>query len=119
MKSAGLLSEPGAFVSFGWPPRGTGTAQRGRLLSSPCRPFRRRRRVREDRRPAAGFSFSGSLGDHRFGGQEQAGDGRGVLERAAGHLGGIDDAGLDEVFVLAGGDVVAFVALALLDFLRR
>ena len=44
------------------------------------------------------------------------GGGRGVLESAAGHLGWIDDACLDEVFILGGGDVVAVVAFAFLDF---
>ena len=59
------------------------------------------------------------LGDEGFGGEEQAGDRRGVLQRAACHLGRVDHAGFDEVFVFAGGDVVAFVAFAFLDFLRR
>ena len=57
------------------------------------------------------------LGDEAFGGEQQAGDRRRVLQRGAGDLRRVDDAGLDEVFVLVGGDVVAFVALALLDFL--
>src|SRR5204863_7027730 len=66
---------------------------------------------------AAGFFLLRSLGDDGFGGEEEAGDGRGVLERAAGDLGRVDDAGLDEVFIDAGRDVAAFGALALLDFL--
>ena len=49
---------------------------------------------------------------------KQAGDRGRVLQRAAGHLGRIDDAGFHEVFVFAGGDVVAFVAFALLHFLH-
>ena len=59
------------------------------------------------------------LGDDALGREEQAGDGSRVLQRAAGHLGRVDDAGLDEVLVFAGGDVVAFVAFALLDFAAR
>ena len=53
-----------------------------------------------------------------LGGEEQAGDGGRVLQRAAGDLRRVDDAGFDEVVVFAGGDVVAFVAFALLDFLH-
>ena len=34
----------------------------------------------------------GKLGDHALGGQQQRRDGRGVLERAAGDLRGVDDA---------------------------
>src|SRR5207253_2924989 len=37
----------------------------------------------------------GQLGDHRFGGQEQAGDGRSVLDRSARDLRRVDDTGLD------------------------
>ena len=82
-------------------------------LSSPCRPCRHGRPDHPKR-----FFLLGQLGDQRFGGEQQAGDGRGVLQRGAGDLRRIDDAGLHEVFVFAGGDVVAFVALALLDFLH-
>ena len=64
------------------------------------------------------FFLLRELGDDGFGGEQQAGDRRGVLQRAAGHLGRIDDAGFDQVFVFAGGDVVTFVAFALLDFLH-
>jgi hypothetical protein len=42
-----------------------------------------------------------------FGGQQEASDGGGVLEGGAGDLGGVDDAGGDEVFVGVGGGVVA------------
>jgi hypothetical protein len=34
------------------------------------------------------------LADHRFGGQHQGADGGGILEGGAGHLGGVDDAGV-------------------------
>src|SRR5205085_7855933 len=50
-------------------------------------------------------------------GEQQAGDRSGVLQRAPGHLRRIDDAGFHQVFVFARGDVIAFVAFALLDFL--
>jgi len=56
----------------------------------------------------------GELGHDRFGGEKQAGDRSGVLQRAAGHLGRVDNAGLDEVHPFVGGDVEAFVALAAL-----
>src|SRR5450631_3686807 len=45
--------------------------------------------------------------DDDFGGEEQCGDRRGVLQRRAGDLGRIDDAGLDQVDVLTGGRVQA------------
>src|ERR1041385_2144129 len=57
------------------------------------------------------------FGDQALSGEEQARDGAGVLERAARDLLRIHDAGLHEVFVFAGGDVVAVVAFALLHFL--
>jgi hypothetical protein len=53
--------------------------------------------------------------DETFGGEEEAGDGSGVLEGAAGDLGWVDDAGGDEVFELACGDVVAFATFAVFD----
>ena len=56
---------------------------------------------------AAGrFFLFRDVGDEALGGEEQTADGRGVLQRAACHLGRINDAGFDEVFILAGGDVV-------------
>src|SRR6266550_6684951 len=57
-----------------------------------------------------------NLGDETFRGQEQACDGCGILERGAGDLLRIHHAGFHEVFKFAGRDVVAFVALAFLDF---
>src|SRR5579871_1990552 len=44
-----------------------------------------------------------------FGGQHQRGDRAGVLQRGARYLGRVDDAGLDQVFELAGLRVVAEV----------
>jgi hypothetical protein len=61
--------------------------------------------------------FLGDLGDERLGGEEKPGDGSCVLEGSAGDLFGVDDAGFDEVFVVAGADVIAFVAFAAFDFL--
>ena len=49
----------------------------------------------------------GLVGDDGLGGEEQRRDRRRVLQRRAGDLGGIDDAGLDQVLVLAGGGVEA------------
>src|SRR5690606_14677603 len=68
---------------------------------------------------AAGGSrlLLGAVGDHALGSEEQTGDRRGVLQRGAGDLGRIDDAGLHEVLVLAGGDVVAVGGLAADDLL--
>ena len=57
--------------------------------------------------PGMACFFSG-LSDHEaFGGQHQGGDRRSVLQRGAGHLGGIDDPGLDQVDHLAGRCVQA------------
>src|SRR6478736_2731508 len=53
--------------------------------------------------------------DERFGRQDHRGDGGGVLERRAGDLGGIDDAGLEQVAVLATEGVVAVSGLEALD----
>ena len=66
---------------------------------------------------AAAFFLFRELGDEALGGEEEAGDGRGVLQSTAGHLGRINDAAGDEVFELAGGDVIAFAAFAVLDLL--
>ena len=55
--------------------------------------------------------------DQRFRGQDHRGDGSGVLERRAGHLGGVDDALLEEVTVVAGKGVVAVTGLEALDVL--
>ena len=63
------------------------------------------------------FFLFRNLRDQCFGGEQQARDGRGVLQRAARDLGWIDNAGLHQVGVFAGGNVVAFVAFALLHFL--
>src|ERR1035438_5872285 len=58
-----------------------------------------------------------NLSDEAFRGQEQASDGRGVLQRGAGDLLGIHHAGFDEVFVGVVCHVVALIAFALLNFL--
>src|SRR3569833_172106 len=46
------------------------------------------------------------LDDERFRREEEAGDRRRVLQRRAGHLGRVDDAGLDQVLVRVGERVV-------------
>src|SRR5713226_8504099 len=51
------------------------------------------------------------LHHHALGGEEQSRDGRGVLQRRAGDLGGVDDAGRDQILVLVGLGVVAEVEL--------
>src|ERR1700742_1604383 len=61
---------------------------------------------------ATGVVF-GSLGDDRLGHEDVLGDRRGVLERRAGHLGRVDDAGFDQVAVLTGSRVQAFARLQL------
>src|SRR5207249_5216641 len=58
------------------------------------------------------------FGDHRFGGEQEAGDGCRVLQRRPGHLGGIDHARGDQVFVLVGARVVPESTLAFLDLLK-
>src|SRR4051794_20726683 len=55
----------------------------------------------------------GRLGDDRLGGEDVLGDRRGVLERRAGHHRRVDDAGADQVDVLAGGRVEAVAGLGL------
>src|SRR4029079_16389037 len=50
-----------------------------------------------------------------FGGEEQSGDRRCVLQCRAGDLGSVDDAELDEILVDAGGRVEALVAAEVLD----
>src|SRR5438132_2941131 len=56
------------------------------------------------------------LHHHALGGEEQSRDGRGVLQRRAGDLGRVDDAGRDQILVLIGLGVVAVVQLGrLLD----
>ena len=61
----------------------------------------------------AGFSFSGiSVIRHSVVSSRPAML-RCVLQRAAGDFLRVNNAGFHEVFVFAGGDVVAFVALAL------
>ena len=64
-----------------------------------------------------GCFLFGKVGDEALSGEQEAGDGCGVLQGCAGDLGRIDNAGDDEVFELVGGDVVAFAAFAVLDFL--
>src|SRR6185312_16414085 len=57
--------------------------------------------------------------DHGFGGDHEAGDRGGVLQRRTGDLGRIEDAHLNHVAVFAGGGVVAIVALAFGDLVQH
>ena len=67
--------------------------------------------------PAAGAGVLGLVGDDRLGGQQQSRDRRRVLQGRTGHLGGVDDAGLEQVLEHAGGGVEADVAGLALDLL--
>src|SRR3954465_14911687 len=58
------------------------------------------------------------VGDDGLGGEEERRDGGGVLQRRAGDLGRVDDAGLDQVHVLAGGGVEAPAGVGVADLLR-
>ena len=66
----------------------------------------------------AAFSFSGSSRHERLGGEQQTGDRSRILQRIASHFRGIDNAGLHQVDVFAGGNVITFVSGTLLDFLH-
>ena len=68
--------------------------------------------------PPASPPALGLVGDERLGGEEQAGDRRRVLQRRTGHLGRVDDAGLEQVDELAGGGVEADGAGLALDLLH-
>src|SRR6266536_2179504 len=59
------------------------------------------------------------LHDQRLGREQQSGDGGGVLDRRARYLGRVDDPGLDQVDVLAGGRVEAVVLGDLADLVDR
>ena len=59
------------------------------------------------------------VGDDAFGRQEHAGDGCCVFESHAGYFRGVDNAGSEEVFVVAGAGIVAVGAGAFLDFLNN
>src|SRR5476649_1466182 len=63
-----------------------------------------------------GFVLLRQLGHDAFGREEQATDGGRILQGRAGHLGRIDNAGLDHVRVFASRNVVTFVTLAAFDF---
>src|ERR1700704_2115916 len=63
------------------------------------------------------FFFLGHLSHQCFCGEHESGNRSGVLQRRAGHLGRIDDAGLHQILVFAGSHVEPFIAAALLYFL--
>src|SRR5438445_5442737 len=58
------------------------------------------------------------LGHHRLGGEQQAGDGRRVLQGGPRHLGGIDHARSDQILVLVGARVVPEPTLSFLHLLQ-
>src|SRR3954466_11004396 len=58
------------------------------------------------------------VGDDGLGGEEERRDGGGVLQRGAGHLGGVDDPVGDEVHVVAGCGVEAPAGVGVADLLR-
>ena len=65
---------------------------------------------------ASGAAHSGrilprDIGDHGFSGDQERGDGAGILQGRSDHLGGIDDAGLDHVDVKLGLRVEALVGV--------
>src|SRR5207248_3048868 len=60
-----------------------------------------------------------TLRDHRLGREHQRGDARRVLQGKARHLGRVDHAGLQQVFVLAAGGVESERALAFLDLVHH
>ena len=59
----------------------------------------------------------GLVGDDRLGGEEEGRDRRRVLQRRAGDLGGVGDAGLHQVLVLTRAGVQAVGTLEVLDLL--
>src|SRR5205823_1779694 len=70
------------------------------------------------RRHRRSFFLFRNLRDQCFGGEQQARDGRSVLQRGARDFGRIDDTRLHQVGVFVIRDVVTFVAFALLHFLN-
>ena len=68
------------------------------------------------RRHGRALVLFGLFGNQGIAGQQQSGYAGGVLQRGAGDFGGIDYAGLDHVFVDAGGGVVAHWALHIRHF---
>ena len=73
-------------------------------LRSPCRPCRPCRRRRH---PSGERIRDGGLGDHGFGGHQQAGDRSCVLQCRTDNLGRVDDTGLEHVHILFGLGVEA------------
>ena len=67
------------------------------------------------RRHGSGGLLLRLLGDHRLGGDEEAGDRRRVLQREAHDLGRVDDAGLHHVDILAVLGVEAVVGVVLVE----
>ena len=63
------------------------------------------------------FFLLGLVGDHAFGGQQHTCNGSGILEGDAGDLSGVDDTGLQEIFVYFRTGVEPEIGFAFLYFL--
>ena len=87
---------------------------RARVLATSSRPCRACRH----RACAPAAVLLGRLGDDRLGGEDVLRDRRGVLQRRAGDHGRVDDAGCDQVAVLAVGRVQALAGLQAADLAR-
>src|ERR1700722_19672668 len=68
-------------------------------------------------RMSMSFFLLGLVGDHTFSGQQHACDGSGILEGDAGDLRGVDNTGLQEIFVYFRTGVEPEIAFAFLYFL--
>src|SRR5437867_6089151 len=66
----------------------------------------------------SGFFLFGHFSDESLSSQEQSSDGSCVLKRRASDFLGVHDTRFDQVLISVGGNVVAFIAFALLDFLH-
>src|SRR2546430_5134029 len=111
--SGGLLPHPVTDEKEGRPRPPPSPGQTG--LRLPVRATASSRSVHPSHATAAGHRghllLLLLLHHHALGGEEQSRDGRGVLQRRAGDLGRVDDAGRDQILVLVGLGVVAVVQL--------
>ena len=57
------------------------------------------------------FYFLDNVADHGLGSEHKRGDGSRILQSRASHFGGIDHAGLHQVFVTFSGSVEAEVSI--------
>ena len=94
------MGAPWTHVRSPGAPRGRRPGAGTRTRSRPCL-----------RRAWPGLILLGLVDDDRLGREEQRGDRSRVLQGGAGHLGGVDDTGREEVLVLAGVGVQALGGL--------